>query len=90
MSVAQQVAKRAKYKTTVKDPGTPGVIYLVLSLLLLQSIPFTLPVFLTDEVFFFTLQTQEKLIFKPNDPTSKNKLDVDFRLIKSTYQLLFM
>jgi hypothetical protein len=45
MSVAQQVAKRAKYKTTVKDPGTPGVIYLVLSLLLLQSIPFTLPVF---------------------------------------------
>ncbi|WJX20055.1 hypothetical protein P8452_09656 [Trifolium repens] len=55
MSAAQQVVKRAKYKTTVKDPGTPGVIYL----------------------------TQEKLIFKPNDPTSKNKLDVDFRLIKS-------
>jgi hypothetical protein len=45
MSAAQQVVKRAKYKTTVKDPGTPGVIYLVLSLLLLQSIPFTLPVF---------------------------------------------
>ncbi|KAK2457333.1 BSD domain (BTF2 transcription factor, Synapse-associated protein and DOS2-like protein) [Trifolium repens] len=55
MSVAQQVAKRAKYKTTVKDPGTPGVINL----------------------------TREKLIFKPNDPTSKNKLEVDFGLIKS-------
>ncbi|PNY15805.1 putative RNA polymerase II transcription factor B subunit 1-1-like protein [Trifolium pratense] len=55
MSATQQAVKRAKYKTTVKDPGTPGVIKLTL----------------------------EKLIFKPNDPTSKNKLEVDFRLIKS-------
>ncbi|OIW13153.1 hypothetical protein TanjilG_09187 [Lupinus angustifolius] len=50
-----QVIKRAKYKTTVKDPGTPGVIKL----------------------------TEEKFIFRPNDPTSHNKLEVDFRLIKS-------
>ncbi|CAL0316777.1 unnamed protein product [Lupinus luteus] len=50
-----QVIKRAKYKTTVKDPGTPGVIKL----------------------------TGEKFVFRPNDPTSHNKLEVDFRLIKS-------
>ncbi|KEH26752.1 putative transcription factor BSD family [Medicago truncatula] len=54
-SSVQQVVKRAKYKSTVKDPGTPGVIKL----------------------------TRPKLVFKPNDPTSNNKLDVDFRLIKS-------
>jgi hypothetical protein len=59
MSAAQQVVKRAKYKTTVKDPGTPGVINLVLSLLLLQSIPFTLPVFLTDEVFFHSADSRK-------------------------------
>ncbi|KAK7343973.1 hypothetical protein VNO77_13137 [Canavalia gladiata] len=50
-----QVVKRAKYKTTVKDPGTPGVLKL----------------------------TREKLAFRPNDPTSSNKLDVEFRFIKS-------
>lgn len=54
-SSVQQVVKRAKYKSTVKDPGTPGVIKL----------------------------TRQKVVFKPNDPTSNNKLDVDFRLIKS-------
>jgi hypothetical protein len=64
MSVAQQVAKRAKYKTTVKDPGTPGVINLVLSLLLLQSFQFTLPVFLTDEVFFFHSADSRKAYFQ--------------------------
>ncbi|KAK7278164.1 hypothetical protein RJT34_23189 [Clitoria ternatea] len=51
---SSQVVKRAKYKTTVKDPGTPGVLKL----------------------------TQEKLLFRPNDRTSNNKLDVEFRLIK--------
>ncbi|RDX81023.1 putative RNA polymerase II transcription factor B subunit 1-1, partial [Mucuna pruriens] len=50
-----QVVKRAKYKTTVKDPGTSGVLKL----------------------------TQDKFVFKPNDPTSNNKLDVEFRFIKS-------
>ncbi|XP_058770200.1 general transcription and DNA repair factor IIH subunit TFB1-1-like [Vicia villosa] len=55
MSSVQQVVKRAKYKTTVKDPGTPGVLKL----------------------------TREKFVFKPNDPTSKNKLEADFRLIKN-------
>ncbi|XP_027364253.1 general transcription and DNA repair factor IIH subunit TFB1-1-like isoform X2 [Abrus precatorius] len=50
-----QVVKRAKYKATVKDPGTPGVLKL----------------------------TREKLAFRPNDPTSGNKLDVEFRFIKS-------
>ncbi|KAL2325015.1 hypothetical protein Fmac_024073 [Flemingia macrophylla] len=50
-----QVVKRAKYKTTVKDPGTTGVLKL----------------------------TQDKFVFKPNDPTSANKLDVEFRFIKS-------
>ncbi|KAJ1404813.1 BSD domain [Sesbania bispinosa] len=50
-----QVVKRAKYKTTVKDPGTPGVLKL----------------------------TQEKLVFRPNDPTSNNKLEVEFKFIKS-------
>ncbi|TKY51794.1 RNA polymerase II transcription factor B subunit 1-1 [Spatholobus suberectus] len=50
-----QAVKRAKYKTTVKDPGTPGVLKL----------------------------TQDKLVFRPNDPTSNNKLDVEFGFIKS-------
>lgn len=50
-----QVVKRAKYKTTVKDPGTPGFLKL----------------------------TRDKFVFKPNDPTSTNKLDVEFRFIKS-------
>ncbi|KAK7356500.1 hypothetical protein VNO80_15773 [Phaseolus coccineus] len=50
-----QVVKRVKYKATVKDPGTSGVLKL----------------------------TQEKFVFKPNDPTSNNKLDVEFRFIKS-------
>lgn len=49
-----QVVKRAKYKTTVKGPGTPGILKL----------------------------TQDKFVFKPNDPTSNNKLDVEFRFIK--------
>ncbi|KAG5078216.1 hypothetical protein JHK82_056911 [Glycine max] len=51
---SRQVVKRAKYKTTVKDPGTPGVLKL----------------------------TQDKFVFKPNDPTSKTKLDVEFRFIQ--------
>ncbi|CAL5208987.1 unnamed protein product [Lathyrus oleraceus] len=55
MSSAHQVVKRAKYKTTVKDPGTPGVLKV----------------------------TREKFVFKPNDPTSNNKLEADFRLIKN-------
>ncbi|XP_061337512.1 general transcription and DNA repair factor IIH subunit TFB1-1-like [Gastrolobium bilobum] len=49
------VVKRAKYKATVKDPGTSGVLKL----------------------------TQDKLVFRPNDPTSNNKLEVDLKLIKS-------
>ncbi|KAG5152412.1 hypothetical protein JHK84_028884 [Glycine max] len=51
---SRQVVKRAKYKTTVKDPGTPGVLKL----------------------------TQDRFVFKPNDPTSKTKLDVEFRFIQ--------
>ncbi|KAK7268655.1 hypothetical protein RIF29_21360 [Crotalaria pallida] len=54
-SSSAQVVKRAKYKTTVKDPGTPGVLKL----------------------------TEEKFVFRPNDPTSNNKLEVEFKLIKS-------
>lgn len=91
-----QVVKRAKYKTTVKDPGTPGVLRLVHY----QPIPFTFSFFFFIFSFFFsmaheicvstTLQTQEKFVFRPNDPTSNNKLEVDFRIIKSTYHLLFM
>ncbi|MED6198769.1 hypothetical protein PIB30_069684 [Stylosanthes scabra] len=50
-----KVVKKAKYKSTVKDPGTPGILIL----------------------------TEEKLVFKPNDPTSSNKLGVDFKFIKS-------
>lgn len=34
-----QVMKRAKYKITVKDPGTPGVLKMVLCLTVLYSIP---------------------------------------------------
>ncbi|WJX49920.1 hypothetical protein P8452_36296 [Trifolium repens] len=49
-----QVVKRAKYKTALKDPGTPGILKL----------------------------TQHKFVFEPNDPTSNNKLDVDFRFIE--------
>ncbi|KAL9318023.1 hypothetical protein ACSQ67_014540 [Phaseolus vulgaris] len=56
-----QVVKRVKYKATVKDPGTSGVLKL----------------------------TQEKFVFKPNDPTSNNKLDVEFRFIKSIFDFLF-
>ncbi|WVY96018.1 hypothetical protein V8G54_028169 [Vigna mungo] len=54
-----QVVKRVKYKATVKDPGTPGVLRL----------------------------THEKFVFKPNDPTSNNKLDVEFRFIKKVMDL---
>ncbi|KAK7250774.1 hypothetical protein RIF29_33439 [Crotalaria pallida] len=54
-SSSAQVVKRAKYKTTVKDPGTPGVLKL----------------------------TEEKFVFRPSDPTSNNKLEVEFKLIKS-------
>lgn len=36
-----------------------------------------------------SLQTQEKFVFKPNDPTTNNKLDVEFRFIKSISYLLF-
>ncbi|XP_057754972.1 general transcription and DNA repair factor IIH subunit TFB1-1-like [Arachis stenosperma] len=50
-----KVVKKAKYKATVKDPGTPGILVL----------------------------TEEKFVFKPNDPTSSNKLEVDFKFIKS-------
>ena len=39
-SSVQQVVKRAKFKSTVKDPGTPGVIKLVLSWFLIVSIFF--------------------------------------------------
>ncbi|KAK4266275.1 hypothetical protein QN277_027222 [Acacia crassicarpa] len=50
-----QVIKRAKYKTSLKDPGTDGVLKL----------------------------TEEKLFFRPNDPTSNMKLEVDFKSIQS-------
>jgi len=46
-SSVQQVGKRAKYKSTVKDPGTPGVIKLVFSLALQPfQFAFTLRIFL--------------------------------------------
>jgi transcription initiation factor TFIIH subunit 1 len=48
------VIKRAKYKTTAKGAGTPGVLKM----------------------------TENKIMFKPNDPTSASKIDVEFSLIK--------
>lgn len=48
------VIKRAKYKTSPKGAGTPGVLKM----------------------------TENKIMFKPNDPTSSSKIDVEFRLIK--------
>lgn len=48
------VQKSAKYKTSVKDPGTPGVLEM----------------------------TERKFVFRPSDPTSASKLDVEFRFIK--------
>ncbi|XP_050246191.1 general transcription and DNA repair factor IIH subunit TFB1-1-like isoform X1 [Quercus robur] len=48
------VIKRAKYKTSPKGAGTPGVLKM----------------------------TENKIMFKPNDPTSASKIDVEFRLIK--------
>uniref|UniRef100_A0A0A0KYD2 Uncharacterized protein n=1 Tax=Cucumis sativus TaxID=3659 RepID=A0A0A0KYD2_CUCSA len=48
------VHKSAKYKTSVKDPGTPGVLEM----------------------------TECKFVFRPSDPTSASKLDVEFRFIK--------
>ncbi|CAJ1976575.1 unnamed protein product [Sphenostylis stenocarpa] len=53
-----QVVKRVKYKATVKDSGTPGVLKLVFM-----------------EFRSLSLQTRDKFVFKPNDPTSNNKLD---------------
>lgn len=51
---SSEVVKRAKYKTSVKDPGTPGVLKM----------------------------NEKKFLFKPNDPTSVTKLDVEFTRIK--------
>lgn len=48
------VIKRAKYKTTAKGAGTPGVLKM----------------------------TENKILFKANDPTSATKIDVEFRSIK--------
>ncbi|KAM4092045.1 hypothetical protein ACJW30_06G007400 [Castanea mollissima] len=48
------VIKRAKYKTSPKGAGTPGVLKM----------------------------TENKIMFKPNDPTSASKIDVEFRSIK--------
>ncbi|KAE8098912.1 hypothetical protein FH972_016940 [Carpinus fangiana] len=48
------VIKRAKYKTTAKGSGTPGVLKM----------------------------TENRIAFKPNDPTSAAKIDVEFRSIK--------
>ena len=39
-------------------------------------------------LFPLSLQTQDKFVFKPNDPTSKTKLDVEFRFIQGTYESL--
>ncbi|KAJ4838255.1 hypothetical protein Tsubulata_011329 [Turnera subulata] len=50
-----QVTKRVKYKSSVKDPGTPGRLLLTL----------------------------EKLVFKPNNPNSASKLNMEFRYIKN-------
>lgn len=49
-----QVTKRAKYKTSVKDPGTPGLLRM----------------------------NECKLSFRPHDPASATKLDVEFIHIK--------
>ncbi|KAM5574434.1 general transcription and DNA repair factor IIH subunit TFB1-1 [Rosa sericea] len=49
-----QVIKRAKYKTSIKDPGTPGLLTMM----------------------------ENRFVFRPNDPTSPSKLDVDFHQIK--------
>ncbi|XP_015881811.2 general transcription and DNA repair factor IIH subunit TFB1-1 [Ziziphus jujuba] len=51
---SREVIKRAKYKISVKDPGTPGVLKM----------------------------NENKLLFRPSDPTSATKLDVEFRHIK--------
>ncbi|XP_021604591.1 general transcription and DNA repair factor IIH subunit TFB1-1 isoform X2 [Manihot esculenta] len=50
-----QVTKRVKYKTSVKDPGTPGRLLL----------------------------TMEKLAFRPNNPNSASKLDMEFIYVKN-------
>lgn len=36
------------------------------------------------EMFCIFMQTEEKLFFRPNDPTSNMKLEVDFKSILST------
>ncbi|CAI0557205.1 unnamed protein product [Linum tenue] len=48
-----QVTKRVKYKTSVKDAGTPGRLSLV----------------------------KERLVFRPNNPNSASKLDMQFKYI---------
>ncbi|CAI0396359.1 unnamed protein product [Linum tenue] len=48
-----QVTKRVKYKTSVKDAGTPGRLSLV----------------------------KERLLFRPNNPNSASKLDMQFKYI---------
>ncbi|XP_048232194.1 general transcription and DNA repair factor IIH subunit TFB1-1 [Ricinus communis] len=50
---SKQVTKRVKYKTSLKDPGTPGRLLL----------------------------TMEKLAFRPNNPNSASKLDMDFKYV---------
>ncbi|KAK2982292.1 hypothetical protein RJ640_004937, partial [Escallonia rubra] len=49
-----QVVKRAKYKSSIKDPGVPGVLTM----------------------------TREKCVFKPSDPSSTAKLNIEFKSIK--------
>ncbi|KAF5479117.1 hypothetical protein F2P56_005618 [Juglans regia] len=50
----RHLIKRAKYKTTAKGSGIPGVLEM----------------------------TKNKIVFKPNDPTSVTMINVDFRSIK--------
>uniref|UniRef100_A0A2N9FM47 BSD domain-containing protein n=1 Tax=Fagus sylvatica TaxID=28930 RepID=A0A2N9FM47_FAGSY len=114
------VIKRAKYKTTAKGAGTPGVLkmsivqfdewvlvdfaYLIKKLCTKRvQFPFGVrsswmlePVIADFGILQTQLQqcwfrpisklglaeTENKIMFKPNDPTSASKIDVEFSLIK--------
>ena len=83
MSGAAQVTKRAKYKISVKDPGTPGALRMV-SFLKRTSFPYFLVLaFSVDYCFLFSfVQNDQKLMFMPDNRNSGAKLFVEFKSIQ--------
>ncbi|KAG6387498.1 hypothetical protein SASPL_152690 [Salvia splendens] len=80
----KHVIKRAKYKSSTKDPGVPGVLKLVVNLCPTTSHYWNQIGIIPERVAMQYAQNDgiERFIFMPNDQKSGVKLNVEFKIVK--------